>query len=151
MQEIDASHLNLETDLSNVRQDLRSKAATSKLEQIELSLADFSTKNDFLKLLNKFESYTTLDSFNKMRIAQEREHQDFKIRISGLVERGQLTQCVNDLKDYVRDCNKQNSLKRDCVKDRKDLQTLAEKIQKDMMELRDDHRTSKDRLRGLEN
>lgn len=34
---------------------------------------EYATKNDFSKLLNKLEGYTTLDSFNKMRINAEKE------------------------------------------------------------------------------
>lgn len=47
----------------------------SKLEQIELTMTDFATKNDFTKIFNKLEAYTTLDSFNKMRITAERLNQ----------------------------------------------------------------------------
>ena len=43
----------------------------NKLEHIEMQLMDFATKMDFSKLLNKLEAYTTLESFNKMRIAAE--------------------------------------------------------------------------------
>ena len=50
------------------------KATNTKVEQLEVQMNDFATKMDFVKILNKLESYTTLDSFNKMRIAQEREN-----------------------------------------------------------------------------
>ena len=46
----------------------------NKIEQVEMALMDFATKVDFSKLLNKLEAYTTLESFNKMRIAAERDN-----------------------------------------------------------------------------
>ena len=69
MQEIDQSQLNLETDLVGIRNDLRTRATLTRLEQVEISLGDFATKSDFAKVLGKLEAYTTLESFNKMRIA----------------------------------------------------------------------------------
>ena len=61
--------MNLETDLVGIRNDLRTRATLTRLEQVEISLGDFATKSDFAKLLGKLEAYTTLESFNKMRIA----------------------------------------------------------------------------------
>lgn len=69
MQEIDQSQMNLETDLVAIRTDLRTRATLTRLEQVEISLGDFATKSDFAKVLGKLEAYTTLESFNKMRIA----------------------------------------------------------------------------------
>lgn len=69
MQEIDQSQMNLETDLVGIRNDLRTRATLTRLEQVEISLGDFATKSDFAKVLGKLEAYTTLESFNKMRIA----------------------------------------------------------------------------------
>lgn len=54
------------------------------------------------------------------------------------------------MKDYVGEANRSNSQKRDCLKDKKETITMVEKLQKDLLELRDDHRWSKDRLRSLE-
>ena len=53
---------------------MRGKAGSVKVEQIEMSMMDFATKNDFGKIITKLEAYTTLDSFNKMRINAEREY-----------------------------------------------------------------------------
>ena len=54
------------------------------------------------------------------------------------------------MKDFIADANRSNSQKRDCLKDKKETITMIEKLQKDLLELRDDHRSSKDRLRTLE-
>ena len=61
----------IEASQSDLRQEIRNKANMNKLEHIEMQLMDFATKMDFSKLLNKLEAYTTLESFNKMRIAAE--------------------------------------------------------------------------------
>ena len=50
---------------------LRNKATVNKVDQVEMQLPDFATKLDFQKIINKLESYTTLESFNKSRIKQE--------------------------------------------------------------------------------
>ena len=44
-------------------------------------MMDFATKNDFGKIINKLEAYTTLDSFNKMRINAEREYYDLSEKV----------------------------------------------------------------------
>ena len=54
-----------------MRGDLRNKATVNKVDQVEMQLPDFATKLDFQKIINKLESYTTLESFNKSRIKQE--------------------------------------------------------------------------------
>ena len=61
--------MNLENDLVGIRNDLRTRATLTRLEQVEITLNDFATKTDFAKVLGKLEAYTTLESFNKMRIA----------------------------------------------------------------------------------
>ena len=68
MQDMDASQLNLENDLGNVRVEMRNKANLTRVEQIEVSMSDFAGKTDIQKIINKLESYTTLESFNKTRI-----------------------------------------------------------------------------------
>ena len=67
---------------------------------------DFATKMDFVKILNKLESYTTLDSFNKMRIAQERENQDRIKEIRDLVPKALLSKEIETMKVYVGEVNK---------------------------------------------
>ena len=54
-----------------MRGDLRNKATVNKVDQVEMQLPDFATKLDFQKIINKLESYTTLESFNKSRIKQD--------------------------------------------------------------------------------
>ena len=72
--DIEATLGQLDTDNGTLRQEVRSKASTTKTEQIEMQMVDFATKTDFGRIINKLEAYTTLESFNKMRINAEREH-----------------------------------------------------------------------------
>ena len=57
---------------------------------------------------------------------------------------------MEKLKEWVAEVNRENSKKRDCLKDKKELTAMNDKVARDLLELRDDHRSSKDRLRTLE-
>lgn len=72
MQDMDQVALNMENDLSGLRSEMRYKATNNRVDQIELHLHDYSTKEDFNRIRNQLESYTTLENFNKMRVSQER-------------------------------------------------------------------------------
>ncbi len=133
-----------------MRVELRSKATVNKVDHLEMSLVDFATKVDFSKVLNKLESYTTLESFNKSRIKQESAEQDLKRGMSELVTKSSLRTDLESIKDHVADVNRSNSQKRDCLKDKKETERHVEKMQKELMDLRDDHRNSKERIRSLE-
>lgn len=76
---------NTDTEFGSIRQELRLKASITKTEQIDLQLIDCATKNDFSKVINRLEAFTTLESFNKMRINSEREYQDLCHKVSALV------------------------------------------------------------------
>lgn len=54
---------------------------------------------------------------------------------------------INKVKDYVKELNKSNSQKRDCVKDKREMNAIFEKFQREFLDLRDDHRGSKDRIK----
>lgn len=54
---------------------------------------------------------------------------------------------INKMKDYVKELNKSNSQKRDCVKDKREINAIFEKFQREFLDLRDDHRGSKDRIK----
>lgn len=57
---------------------------------------------------------------------------------------------LNETKQWFESLNQANSQKRDCLKDRKELEQMVEKMQKELLDLRDDHRYSKERLRAIE-
>ena len=150
MQDMDASQLNLENDLGNVRVEMRNKANLTRVEQIEVSMSDFAGKTDIQKIINKLESYTTLESFNKTRINQEKQNHEMQNSLVNLVAKPLLAREVESMKEYVGEVNKSNSQKRDCLKDKKELEKHIEKLQKELLDLRDDHRNSKERIRNLE-
>ena len=64
--------------------------------------------------------------------------------------KSELNKQVENIKSWVAEVNKENSKKRDCLKDKKEMIAMNDKVAKDLLELRDDHRSSKDRLRSLE-
>ena len=129
---------------------MRQKATVSALEQVEINVSDCATKVEFSKILNRLESYTTLESFNKSRISQEKNNENFLTRIESMATIVRLEKEMEHMKDYVGEENKQNSQKRDCAKDKREVEKMFEKLQKELLDLRDDHRNSKERIRILE-
>ena len=65
---------------------------------------------------------------------------------STLVLKSELKLEIEKMHDYVHEVNKTNSQKRDCAKDVKEMMSLFEKIKKDLLNLRDDHANSKERI-----
>lgn len=150
MQDFDASQLNLEQDLSTIRCELRNKCNVGRIEQVECALADFATKTEFNKILNRLESYTSLESFNKSRISQEKHNTDAKLKMDLLASKTNLAYEVELMKEFVSESIKSNSQKRDCAKDKREFQAAIEKLSKELLDLRDEHRNSKERIRILE-
>lgn len=91
-------------------------------------MMDFATKHDFGKLINKLEAYTTLESFNKMRINGEREYLDVCTKMAILVPTTQLEKEIENLKEFFAEKSKNNSQKRDCLKDKRDSIAMVEKL-----------------------
>ena len=50
------------------------------------------------------------------------------------------------MQDYVHEVNKSASLKKECAKDKKEVLSMFTKLQKDILNLRDDHLNSKERV-----
>ena len=67
-----------------------------------------------------------------------------------LVTKPTLAKELESMKEFVAELNKNNSQKRDCLKDKKETHAMIEKTQKELLDLRDDHRNSKERIRSLE-
>jgi len=136
--------------LGNIRTELRGKASVNRVDQVEVCLTDFVTKEQLTKTSNRLESYTTLENFNKSRIAQERLNNEWKARFENIVTQDRLADSVEAVKKVFNELNESNSQKRDCLKDKKSVEKQFEKLQKELLDLRDDHRNSKDRIRNLE-
>lgn len=73
-----------------------------------------------------------------------------KQKIDTFVSKNHLKNEIGTLKDHIAEVNKSNSQKRDCLKDKKEMEKSFEKLQKELLDLRDDHRNSKERIRNLE-
>ena len=68
---LDNSRRNILTDQQNLLSDLRLKENRVRVDAIEACLQDFASKNDVARVRSQFEQYTTLSSFNKVRMQQE--------------------------------------------------------------------------------
>lgn len=55
-----------------------------------------------------------------------------------------------ETRQWFETINAENSQKRDCLKDKTELEEMIEKTQKELLDLRDDHRHSKERVNKLE-
>ena len=140
----------METAIADIRRDMRQKATLNRLEQVEIHLHDYATKEELRRCRSLLESYTSLESFNKNRMAQDHFNNELRDKMTTLVSQVQLTSDLAETKLWFETLNAENSQKRDCLKDRKDMERMCDKIQQDMKDLRDDHRASKDRIRVLE-
>ena len=78
---------NLGSDVNDIRRELRQKATMTRLEQVEIHLHDYATKDDFRRLRSAQESYTTIENFSKNRIAQDRINNQFEDKLSTLVSK----------------------------------------------------------------
>ena len=103
-----------------------------------------------MRVKAQFEQYTTLLSFNKVRMEQEEINKQNKAMQLMMVIKSELQAEMQKVKDYVADLNKAFSTKSDCTKDKKDVTEMIDKLQHEVHKLEGDHRTSKDRIRKLE-
>ena len=89
---------------------------------------DYATKDDMRRVRSTLESYTSLDSFNKTRMAQDHVNNEFRQKLTTLVTKAQLKEDSRETKLWFETLNAENSQKRDCLKDKKDMEKLSDKI-----------------------
>ena len=121
--EISQGGTNMESDISEMRRELRKKATQTRLEQVEIHLLDYATKDDLRRLRSAQESYTPLESFNKSRLAQDHINNDLDNKLSSLVTKAQLKDDLVESRLWFETLNAENSQKRDCLKDRKQIES----------------------------
>jgi len=73
-------------------------------------------------MMNKLESYTTLESFNSMRLGFDGQFDKIYEKFNSIPINDDLTKAINLTKQYVERQNDMNSQKRDCFKDKNELQ-----------------------------
>ena len=120
------------------------------MDALERGLDDFATKPDVMRIKSQFEQYTTLVSFNKVRMEQEEINKQTKMMEKIMVIKSELQSEIDKVKEHIKEVNKINSSKSDCAKDKKDLMDIIDKFQHENQSLREDHRVSKERIRKLE-
>lgn len=103
-----------------------------------------------LRIKSQFEQYTTLVSFNKVRMEQDEINKQTKVMEKLMVIRSDMQREQTKMKEFVREENKVFSLKSSCTKDKKEVNELIDKLRHDVEALKAELRTSKERIRKLE-
>ena len=120
--------------MKRVDEEIRGKAEMRQLVKLELELEDYIKKKEFAMVFNKLESYTTLESFNSMRMGFEKDLELITQKFRRIPVNNDLNNAINSTKEYVKTLNEHKSQKRDCHKDKNELQrhidSLCEDIRK---------------------
>lgn len=90
--------------------------------KLELELEDYTKKKEFSMIFNKLESYTTLESFNSMRMGFEKDLELITQKFRRMPVNNDLNNAIIGTKEFVKTLNEHNSQKRDCHKDKTELQ-----------------------------
>ena len=104
-----------------------------------------------MKIMSTFEQYTTLDSFNKLRMGLERDIEGFKVRFKRCTEMEDLENLEGKMKMFVFNELKPLSAKRDCNKDKNELMKLFTNCMGEITKTNDAARVVKSRTLKLEN
>ena len=113
-------------------------------------MEEFINKEQFQRMLIKLESYTTLESFNKMRLQLEKDINGFRARFEAVPALGDLSRATGELKTWVTELNKMNSQRGNCAKDKADLLAEIERVRLDLQGTRDELRTQGRAVRSLQ-
>ena len=80
LQEMDSTQGGIEQDITIINQQLLSKATLGSIDAIQREMEEFINREQFQRMMIKLESYTTLESFNKMRLQLEKDINGFRVR-----------------------------------------------------------------------
>ena len=84
-------------------------------------MLDFVTRDQYGIVLQRLEQYTTLDSFNKMRMGIERDIEMFKKKFLGVPVKDDLEKLFSRTRAYIEEAMRPLSEKRHCLKDKNDM------------------------------
>ena len=132
LQEMDSTQGGIEQDITIINQQLLSKATLGSIDAIQREMEEFINREQFQRMMIKLESYTTLESFNKMRLQLEKDINGFRVRFDSVPAQGDLSKAVGDLKAWVVELNKMNSQRGNCAKDKSDLLKEIETVRLDL-------------------
>ena len=150
LQELDSAQGGVEQDVTIINQQLLSKASLRSIDAIQREMEEFINREQFQRMLIKLESYTTLESFNKMRLQLEKDVNGFRARFEAVPALGDLTRSTGELKAWVGELNKMNSQRGNCAKDKADLLKEIETVRLDLQGSRDELRTQGRAIRALQ-
>ena len=120
------------------------------IDAIQREMEEFINKEQFARMLGRLESYTTLESFNKMRLQLEKDINGFRARFEAVTSSGDLQAATASLKAWVTDLNQMNSQRGNCAKDKSDLLKEIETVRLDLQGTRDELRTQGRAIRSLQ-
>ena len=112
-------------------------------------MEEFINREQFQRMLTKLESYTSLESFNKHRLALEKDIDGFRRRFEAVPALGDLTRRTNEIKTWVTELNKMNSQRGNCAKDKADMLKEIETVRLDLQGTRDEQRAQGRAIRSL--
>ena len=118
--------------MKRVDEDIKSKAEMRQLVKLELELEDYTKKKEFSMIFNKLESYTTLESFNSMRMGFEKDLDLITQKFRRMPVNNDLNNAIIGTKEFVKTLNEHNSQKRDCHKDKTELQRQIDSLCEDI-------------------
>ena len=64
-------------------------------------LEEYAKQKQISMILNKMESYTTLESFNSMRIGFEKDFEQITGKFRRIPVTSELTNAINNTRDYI--------------------------------------------------
>ena len=67
-------------EMRRIDEESKGKAEIRAVTKLELELEDYCRKKEINMITNKLESYTTLESFNSMRIGFEKDFHEIEVR-----------------------------------------------------------------------
>ena len=118
--------------MKRVDEDIKGKAEMRQLVKLELELEDYTKKKEFSMIFNKLESYTTLESFNSMRMGFEKDLELITQKFRRMPVNNDLNNAIIGTKEFVKTLNEHNSQKRDCHKDKTELQRQIDSLCEDI-------------------
>ena len=135
--DIDEVHETLMFKFNQLEEEAKQKADLRQLTKLEIELENYATQKEIARLNNRLESYTSLESFNTMRIELENTLAQLNARFTKIPVNNDLSNAINKTKAFVTALNENNSLKRDCFKDKNDLTKMIEGCEEESRKLAD--------------
>ena len=93
-----------------------------------------------MRVKSQLDQYTTLTSFNKVRMQQEKENKNNKAMQKVMIVREEVEKKIEMVKEHIIEVSKSNSSIGACAKDKRELIEMIDKLTKEITHLKEDHR-----------